>query len=126
VAVRSLVEGATFIETFDLLHRQRAIAAKTAFMTTLRVFRGGGLTKDALYLRGLRDLLAYLRAGHDLEPLYVGKIALSHVSLIKELRRRAFVTPPALLPRFWDDPTHQERLEKCRRSSLLDLLGSSP
>jgi uncharacterized protein (TIGR02421 family) len=125
-AVRSLVEGASFIETFDLLHRQRAIAAKTAFMTTLRVYRGGGLTKDALYLRGLRDLLAYLRAGHDLEPLYVGKIALSHVSLIKELRRRAFVTPPALLPQFWDDPAHQERLEKCRRSSLLDLLGSSP
>jgi uncharacterized protein (TIGR02421 family) len=125
-AVRSLVEGATFIETFDLLHRQRGIAAKTAFMTTLRVYRGGGLTKDALYLKGLRDLLAYLRAGHDLEPLYVGKIALNHVSLIRELRRRAFVTPPALLPKFWDDPAHQNRLEMCRRLSLLDLLESSP
>jgi uncharacterized protein (TIGR02421 family) len=125
-AVRSLVEGATFVETFDLLHRQRGIAAKTAFMTTLRVFRGGGLTKDALYLKGLRDLLAHLRAGHDLEPLYVGKIALNHVSLIRELRRRAFVTPPALLPKFWDDPAHQQRLEMCRRLSLLDLLESSP
>ena len=48
-------------------------------MTALRVYRGGGLTKDAIYLRGLRDLLAYLSAGHDLEPLYVGKIALEHV-----------------------------------------------
>lgn len=125
-AVRSIVEGATFIETFDLLHRQRGLGAKTAFMTTLRVYRGGGLTKDALYLEGLRDLLAYLRRGHDLEPLYVGKISLKHVPMVQELRRRGLVQPPALLPRFWEDPAHVERLEKCRHSSLLELLESSP
>jgi uncharacterized protein (TIGR02421 family) len=121
-AVHSMVEGASFIETFDLLHHQRGIGAKTAFMTTLRVYRGGGLTKDALYLRGLRDLLGYLRAGHDLEPLYVGKVSLRHVPLVQELRRRGLVRPPAILPRFWSLPTHDDRLEKCRRSTLLDLL----
>ncbi len=126
VAVRSMIEGARFIESFDLLHRQRGLGAKTAFMTTLRVYRGGGLTKDALYLEGLRDLLAYLRRGHDLEPLYVGKISLKHVSMVQELRRRGLVQPPALLPRFREDPAHVARLEKCRHSSLLELLESSP
>ncbi|HEX6962473.1 MAG TPA: flavohemoglobin expression-modulating QEGLA motif protein [Lacipirellula sp.] len=121
-AVHSMVEGAPFIETFNLLHHQRGIGPKTAFMTTLRVYRGGGLTKDALYLRGLRDLLGYLREGHDLEPLYVGKISLRHVPLVQELRRRGLVQPPAVLPRFWSLPTHDERLAKCRRSTLLDLL----
>jgi uncharacterized protein (TIGR02421 family) len=124
-AVHSMIEGASFIETFDLLHRQRGISAKNAFMTTLRVYRGGGLTKDALYLGGLRDLLGYLRQGHDLEPLYVGKLALNHVPLVQELRRRGLVSPPALLPRSWEDPTHAARLQRCRNSTLLDLLETS-
>lgn len=125
-AVRSLVEGDSFAETFDLLHRQRGLDARAAFMTTLRVHRGGGLTKDALYLRGLRDLLGYLREGHELEPLYVGKISLDHVPLVRELRRRGLVEPPALLPRLWNDPAHDQRLQQCRRLTLLELLESSP
>jgi len=125
-AVHSMIEGATFIETFDLLHKQRGVGSKTAFMTTLRVFRGGGLTKDYLYLRGLRDLLDYLRRGHDLEPLYVGKISLEHVPLVQELRRRGLVQPPALLPRFWQDNSHDHRLADCRRMSLVELLEQSP
>jgi uncharacterized protein (TIGR02421 family) len=124
VAVQSLIEGASFVDTFDMLHRQRGLGARAAFMTTLRVHRGGGLLKDALYLRGLRDLLSYLRKGHDLEPLYVGKISLEHVSLVQELRRRGLVEAPALLPRFWEDPAFAPRLEKCRHLSLLDLLES--
>jgi len=125
-AVHSMIEGASFVETFDLLHAQRGVCSKTAFMTTLRVYRGGGLTKDFLYLCGLSDLLDYLRQGHDLEPLYVGKISLEHVPLVQELRRRGLVEPPALLPRFWQDNSHQERLANCRRMSLLDLLEQSP
>jgi uncharacterized protein (TIGR02421 family) len=122
VAVQSLVEGASFLDTFDMLHRQRGLGTRAAFMTTLRVYRGGGLLKDALYLRGLRDLLSYLRRGHDLEPLYVGKISLEHVSLVQELRRRGLVEAPALLPRFWGEPEFDARLEKCRHATLLELL----
>jgi uncharacterized protein (TIGR02421 family) len=122
LAVEAMIDGQSFVETFHLLHDQHRLAAKLAFMTTLRVYRGGGLTKDAIYLRGLRDLLEYLRDGHDLEPLYVGKIALAHVPLVQELRRRDIIEPPALLPRFWDDPATQQRLAQCRGRSLLDLV----
>jgi uncharacterized protein (TIGR02421 family) len=113
LAVRSLVDGASLVDAFQLLHDGRRLDAKAAFMT-------------ALYLRGLRDLLAYLHEGHDLEPLYVGKIALEHVPLVQELRRRGVVQAPALLPRFWEDPTFSDRLARCRQASVLELLETAP
>jgi hypothetical protein len=117
-----MLRGGSFLETFELLHDEHHFGPRSAFMTALRVHRGGGLAKDAIYLRGLRDLLAYLRAGHDLEPLYVGKISLEHAALVQELRRRGVVQPPALLPRFWDDGLHRTRLARCRELSLVELL----
>jgi uncharacterized protein (TIGR02421 family) len=121
-AVQSMIDGRSFVDTFHLLFDQHRLPAKAAFMTTLRVYRGGGLTKDAIYLAGLCDLLEYLRAGHDLEPLYVGKIALEHVPMVQELRRREVVGPPAVLPRFWEDEQAQERLARCRHATLLELV----
>lgn len=126
LAVRSMLRGGSFLETFSLLHDEHHFGPRSAFMTALRVHRGGGLAKDAIYLRGLRDLLAYLRAGHDLEPLYVGKISLEHASLVQELRRRGVVQPPALLPRFWDDGLHRTQLARCRELSLVELLEQLP
>lgn len=126
LAVRSMLRGGSFLDTFGLLHDEHHFGPRSAFMTALRVHRGGGLAKDAIYLRGLRDLLAYLRAGHDLEPLYVGKISLEHAPLVQELRRRGVVQPPALLPRFWDDGLHRTRLARCRELSLVELLEQLP
>jgi uncharacterized protein (TIGR02421 family) len=126
LAVRSMLRGGSFLETFALLHDEHCFGPRSAFMTALRVHRGGGLAKDAIYLRGLRDLLAYLHEGHDLEPLYVGKISLEHAPLVQELRRRGVVQPPALLPRFWDDGLHRTRLARCRELSLVELLEQLP
>ncbi len=100
VAVRRLVEGVAFPEVVAELTDQYRIPARVAFTIAVRVFRGGGLTKDAIYLRGLSQLLAYLEAGHDLAPLLVGKVALDQVSLIEELLRREILRPPAVTPRW--------------------------
>lgn len=120
LAVRWMIDGACFVETFRNL-RDLGFGERSAFMTTLRVFRGGGLTKDAIYLRGLRRLLEYLAAGHDLEPLYAGKFGLHHVPYVRELRRRGVLRPPAILPCLWDAPDFHDRLEACRGMTLLDL-----
>jgi uncharacterized protein (TIGR02421 family) len=120
LAVRWLCDGIGFVETFRRL-TALGFRERPAFTTTLRAFRGGGLTKDAIYLRGLQQLLGYLAAGHDLEPLYVGKFGLHHVPYVQELRRRGVVKPPALLPRLWDDPRFHDRLDACRGMTLLDL-----
>lgn len=124
LAVHWMAAGEPFASVFERLcalgftHRQ-------SFTTTLRVFRGGGLTKDLIYLRGLRDLLDYLAAGHDIEPLYVGKIGLPHVPYIQELRRRGIITAPRILPRFWADISARDRLEACRGKSVLGLLENA-
>jgi uncharacterized protein (TIGR02421 family) len=122
VAVWARTKNLPFTEAFHTLHEHHGVAARVAFTTVLRAYRGGGLTKDAIYLRGLRELLNYLAAGHEIEPLYVGKIALEHVPHVQELRRRGIVSAPALLPRFWADAHVREKLEHCRNLTVLDLL----
>ena len=75
VAAHLMIDGASFVETFRTLDRTYDFAQRTAFVVTMRTYRSGGLTKDAVYLRGLRQILDYLAGGGDLEPLFVGKIA---------------------------------------------------
>ena len=125
MAAETLIEGRSFRETFHLLHDEQGLAARTAFVTTLRAYRGGGLTKDVIYLRGARDLLQYLCAGHDLEPLYSGKLALEHIPFVQELRRRGIAQAPSLLPRFWGDPRYQARFDAVRMQNVEDLMESA-
>ena len=70
----------------------------------MRVFRSGGLTKDAVYLRGLHELVGYLGAGQPLDTLWLGKMSLSAVPLVDELHRRGVLTDPLLIPRYLDLP----------------------
>lgn len=123
VAARQLVDGASFIDTFRLLDRMFEFSQRTAYTITMRIYRGGGLTKDAVYLRGLVQILKYLRTGGDLEPLYIGKVAAAHLPLIAELRVRGIIKPPALRPRYLDDSKSQERIERLREGmTVLQLL----
>ncbi len=123
VATHRMIEGASFVEVFRELDRAQDFAQRTAFHVTMRVFRGGGLTKDAVYLRGLLGLLAYLRQGGDFEQLFIGKFGLDHVPIITELQLREVMGPPPLRPRHLDDPAVIERLVGVRQGgSVLDLV----
>lgn len=112
IAVRRVIEGAAFPAVVAELTDQHRIPARVAFTITVRVFRGGGLTKDAIYLRGLSHLLAYLRGGGAIATLLVGKIALDQVSLIEELLRREILCAPALTPRWLTAPATAARLSR--------------
>jgi hypothetical protein len=123
VAVRCLVEGASFIDTFRELNRNYGFGQRTAFTITVRVYRSGGLTKDAVYLRGLVGILNYLKSGGDLEPLFVGKIMADHIPIIRELQARQVLRPVPLHPRYMDHPQTAARLEKLRQGlTVLDLI----
>jgi uncharacterized protein (TIGR02421 family) len=124
LAVHRMVEGADFVEVFRELDRSHDFAQRTAFGVTLRVFRGGGLTKDLVYLRGLVGVLSHLREGGALEPLLVGKLGAQHIPIIQELQWRKVLVPPPLRPRYLDEPGARRRLERLRRgASVLDLVG---
>jgi len=123
VAVRRLIEGASFIDVFRELHKNYGFAARTAFNITMRVFRGGGLTKDAVYLRGLIELLNYLAEGNEIEPLFVGKMGAEHVPIIRELQWREVLRPAPLTPRYMTFSQTAEKLEKLRNGiSVIDLI----
>lgn len=124
LAACSLVEGAEFVETFRLLKREAGMSDRAAFGVTLRIHRSGGLTKDMVYLRGLRDLLAHLGAGGAYWPLFVGKIALPHLPAVETLRARGVLGDPPLRPRYASDPSARARLDRAREGlTVLDLLS---
>jgi uncharacterized protein (TIGR02421 family) len=125
LAARHMVDGATFIDTFRELDRTYDFERRTAFNTTLRVFRGGGLTKDVTYLRGLCQILEYLRKNDPFEPLFVGKIAVGHIGLIRELQYRDVLHKPPLQPRYMTRPDSLSRLEKLRNGmTVFDLIDA--
>jgi uncharacterized protein (TIGR02421 family) len=125
VAVRRLTEGASFVDTFRALDREFQFNQRAAYNITMRVYRGGGLTKDAVYLRGLVALLKYVQHGGDLNPLLVGKMAVEHIPIIKELQYRNVLKPVPVVPRYLQDPAALARLERLRggAGSVVDLVS---
>lgn len=127
VAVRHLTDGASFVDTFRTLDRNYEFTQRTAYNITMRVYRGGGLTKDAVYLRGLEAILRYVQKGGDLNPLIVGKMAVDHIATIKELQYRKVLNPAPIVPRYMRNPASRERLAALRNSSgsVLDLVTTN-
>lgn len=112
VAAAHMVDGASFVDTFRLLDRTYQFSQRVAYTITMRTYRGGGLTKDVVYLDGLVQILDYLSGGGDLEPLFVGKIATDHIPLIRELQHRHVLPTPPLRPRYMDNAAALERLSR--------------
>ncbi|HEX9107476.1 MAG TPA: tyrosine/phenylalanine carboxypeptidase domain-containing protein [Longimicrobiales bacterium] len=121
LAARAVESGADFMETFRLLQQEHGIRPEKAFDVAGRVHHSGGFTRDAIYLRGVTRLLAYLAQGGDLLPLYSGKISLRQLDAVLELRDRGILRPPVLLPRVLERPDAQRRLEAARAG--LDLVA---
>lgn len=123
IAVDTLEGGADFIETFNLLLKDYGFKSYTAFNISMRVHRGGGYTKDAIYLKGLVELLGFIKDGGNLSSLYAGKFALKHLPLIEELTHLRILHQPKL-PAFLSTPAAEEKLNKIRRGmSLRDLIN---
>ena len=123
IAANNLIEGATFIDTFQTLKGLFGFKQLTAFKIALRIYRAGGLTKDAVYLRGLLKLLAYLQNGPLDDLFYVGKIAMDHLPIIEELQRRNVLTPPTLRPHFLNSTQAKMRLVQLAQGlSALNLV----
>jgi hypothetical protein len=120
-----MVEGMPFEDVHaSLVHE--GIAHAQAFTTTVRVFRAGGLTKDAVYLRGLLELIDHLSTGGDLETLLLGKMPLTAVPLVGDLHRRGLLRDALLRPRYLDEPEAQDRLARLAEvRSPIELIGEA-
>ncbi len=121
LAVNALIHGADFIECFRLLRNEHGFAEKTSFNISMRVFRGGGYTKDAIYLKGLIQVLNYIKGGGELENLYAGKYALEHLPLIEELEHLSILKKP-VLPDYLLTPEAKEKIKRIKKGINLNEL----
>lgn len=122
LAAKSVQDGADFIETFELMREMADMPARSAFLTTMRVHRGGGFTKDAVYLRGLQELLTRLAEGLDHERLLIGKLGFDQLSLVDEMVWRGILKAPALRPSYLDREESAVRLSKLKARPCIETL----
>jgi len=113
-------------DIFACLLEDHALPQATAFDTTLRAKRGGGLTKDALYLKGLGELLGHLARGGGIDVLMLGKFALRHFHTIERLLEEGVLVPPEILPAFCTREGAQQRLAEARGTPLHALYQERP
>ncbi|MBU1138419.1 MAG: flavohemoglobin expression-modulating QEGLA motif protein [Proteobacteria bacterium] len=101
MAVHMMVQNYDFSRTYKALTDDFGMSKEDAFNMGVRVYRGGGFTKDYLYLTGLRKLLQLYSSGTDLQLLFVGKTSIAFLNTLKEMLDRKVVTSPIHLPRAW-------------------------
>ncbi len=115
LAIDAMIKGASFIETFRMLKEKYEFSPYASFNITTRVYRGGGFTKDAVYLQGLVHLLKYLKDGNDLKPLLIGKIRQDYIPIMQELIYRNVLKPVPLQPRYMENKEALRKIEKLKK-----------
>ncbi len=122
LAVDAMLDGAQFVEVYQLLAVEHELARKPAFDITARVFRSGGFAKDLIYLQGFRSVVELVAAGASLEPFWTGKIAPGHVGAIEELLQRKLMQPPLFRPEFLQREAVQRRIAALRGQPSFDKI----
>lgn len=126
VACEMAIHGERVPAIFDVLHEGHGLPTDDAFDVAVRARRGGGLTKDAVYLDGLRELVQHLADGGGFEPLFRGKFALSHLSVLDQLQDGGWVSSPELMPRYAETPGFQDRLARMRQVPVREFFHQQP
>ena len=107
IAIDSLSKGYDFAGTFDVLFSQYKLERNKAFDITLRAHRGGGFTKDYLYLTGLIKVYKHFMKGKSLDNLLTGKVSLKYASQIAHLQEIGLANPIK-----YQNPAYNENLNK--------------
>ena len=121
ITVHTMLGGAPFSAAFQQLV-DYGLPKRTAFTTTMRVYRAGGFTKDAIYLRGLLNLLRHVEAGGELDLFFLGKFAFEDLPLITDLNERGLLAPPRIMPPWLKDEGERRIREAAEADDLLELL----
>ncbi len=122
IAGAALIEGNDFHSIFKLLYEDHGFSKERAFNITCRILQGGGFLKDIIYLKGLLELIDFIKEGGDPASLLVGKFALKHLNVIKDLTEREILKPAVLKPRYMESENYEQKLTKIREGVALSQL----
>ncbi|WP_086929430.1 flavohemoglobin expression-modulating QEGLA motif protein [Agarilytica rhodophyticola] len=121
LAVRQMLDHNDFRRTFSYLVEEHHLTQEDAFKLAVRVHRGGGFTKDYLYLNGVSKALE-LYKNQSIKNLYVGKTGFDYLPTINEMVERQLVVAPIYYPHYLDAPAEVspilEYLVSCIRPSI--------
>jgi uncharacterized protein (TIGR02421 family) len=94
LAVASMIREKDFKKTFMLLVDQHGAEPDLAFTICARVYRGGGFTKDYLYLQGFHQMLNAYESRPDFHNLLSGKVSLEQLDLVTRLIDKGYLRAP--------------------------------
>lgn len=100
LAIKMLMEGESFRTIYQFAVDKYHLDKEEAFALTARVFRGGGFTKDYLYLSGFCKIIS-LSQHRTMDALMVGKTSLPFLNAIDNLIERGLLKKPTHIPRFF-------------------------
>ena len=104
LAVQSLITEKSFRRTFLLLKEQHNVEPEQAFDITARVYRGGGFTKDYLYLQGFHQVLNAYEQDANFNNLLAGKTSLEYLPHVSRLIDKGLLATPTRLPPAFSNP----------------------
>ena len=95
LAVALLEDGASFADASHTLICMHGLSIEDAVCACERAYRGGGLTKDAVYLAGFTRVGRALTAGKlDLSAMSVGRVGLDDVAIARALLDEGVLVEP--------------------------------
>ena len=125
IAVEAMQNNATFVETFREVKAAAHVPDRLAFQICMRAHRGGGFSKDVIYLRGFIKIVEYLRTGGSFENLFIGKAGFKYLADLRKLIDANVLAQPLLMPTYTKKPGFKKCLENVRQAtgifSLMDV-----
>ncbi len=104
IAIDMMCLGADFVEVYNTILNDYKEDKRETFNLVARVFRGGGFTKDYLYLAGFTEIYHKWKSGYDLEPLLIGKTSTKYYNTIVEMIDREYLNQPKYITSCFQTP----------------------
>ena len=117
ITAEYVVKGVPFVEAFDTLTRTYGLSKDRAFNMVTRLYRGGGFTKDRLYLPGFVALYQQ-RNRLDKDLLFAGKTSSEYTEFVVSLKANNLFSPLEYKSHSF---SRQEAVDQ-RLESLIELL----
>ena len=94
VGIDSMIRDNDFNITANMLIDEYGCELEEAFYLTTRIYRGGGFTKDYLYLSGLKEVSTLMKEYEGYDDLMIGKTHHDYIDLINEMIDRKLILAP--------------------------------
>ena len=94
LCIKYLIKGHDFSSAYRRLLHKFDLDPDFAWYVTARVYRGGGFTKDYLYLQGFKEILKLRETEPDFNNLLIGKTSFEYLETINEMIDRKFIEAP--------------------------------